>query len=84
MPPFLVSGRGRVISLDIRWRHANRLTCAAAKRNGRARKGGVKPPLQGKPFATLRPAGERISCSCNHLREIRILDAHTGYPSIQR
>jgi len=28
--------------------------------------------------------GRCISCSCNHLREIRTLDAHTGYPSIQR
>jgi hypothetical protein len=26
--------------------------------------------------------GRCISCSCNHLREIRTLDAHTGYPSI--
>jgi len=26
--------------------------------------------------------GRCISCPCNHLREIRILDAHTGYPSI--
>ena len=26
--------------------------------------------------------GRCISCSCNHLREIRTLNANTGYPSI--